>query len=117
MRMPFDQREFELLAGVKSGKITGYKGTFIKNPDVDQITVTFTVTDPLAADVFLAGIYHETVERVQDGFCTNTGLKIKEVGMPNHNAFDAVRALQPITDAVLEYEEIMNQIITRSQSK
>lgn len=117
MIIPFNQRELELLTKVKSGEITEYKGTFIKNPNVDQITVTFSVTDPLAADLFLASIYHETIHKVQDGFCNATGLKIKEVGMPNHNAFDAVRAMQPIVDSVLEYEEKMNQIITRSQSK
>lgn len=117
MRIPFDQRELELLTGLKSGKITQYKGTFIKNPNIDHITVTFSVTDPLAADLFLAVMYHETINKVQDGFCNATGLKIKEVGMPNHNAFDAVRAMQPIVDSVLEYEEKMNQIITRSQSK
>lgn len=117
MRIPFNQKELELLTKVKSGEIAEYKGTFIKNPNVNQITVTFSVTDPLAADLFLAAIYHETIDKVQDGFCNATGLKIKEVGIPNYNAFDAVRAMQPIIDSVLEYEEKMNQIIMRSQSK
>ena len=116
MRMPFDQKELELITKVKAGEIP-YKGTFIKNPNVHQITVTFSVTDPLVADIFLAGMYHETISKDTTGFCGSAGVKIKEVGMSNHNAFDAVRAMQPIIDSVMEYEDKMNQILTTSQSK
>lgn len=114
MNHPFDQKEVDLLNKIGSGEHP-YKPTFIKGNNINQISVTFTITNPVLADFFLSGLYYETIHKVQGGFTEQTGLKIKEVGIPDANAFDALRALQPIINSVTEYENIMDQIIKKQE--
>ena len=101
MNHPFDQKEVDLLNKIGSGEHP-YKPTFIKGNNINQISVTFTITNPVLADFFLSGLYYETIHKVQ-------------VGMPDANAFDALRALQHIINSVTEYENIMDQIIKKQE--
>ena len=116
MNHPFDQKEVEILNKIGAGEHP-YKPVFIKGNDVNQISVTFTVTNPILADFFLSALYYETIHKVEGEFAEQTGLKIKEIGMPDTNVFDALRALQPIITAVSEYEEIMDNIFKKHESE